>query len=150
MKQLATLTIGLFFGVVSAQAQEQAARADTARNAAPVAPPNPAVLECNTLVGRVTDVFDYPLTGATVMLRGRNNSFSTDAFSTNSDGRYLITSKKPIPRNTVLQVTAGGYNSVEQPLANCKPLDISLELLPGTKLKSDGRIKKTSSTGKIK
>jgi hypothetical protein len=161
MKLLASLACGLLLSA-AAQAQQLAAKPDSVQPAstpaptvtpastADVAPAAPEVLECNTLTGRVADAFDYPLTGATVMLRGRNNSFTTDAFSTNADGRYLITSKKPIPRNTVLQVTAAGYSSVEQPLADCKTLDISLELLPGTKIKSDGRIKKTATAGKVK
>ncbi|GAB2962140.1 hypothetical protein GCM10027048_33160 [Hymenobacter coalescens] len=133
---------------LATQAQQLPARPDTTRSVAPAT--EPAALECTTLTGRVSDKFDYPLTGATVMLRGRGSGFSTDAFSTNAEGRYLVTSKKPIPRDAVLQITAAGYTSLEQPLANCKPLDVTLEPLPGTKFKSDGRIKKTSNTGKIR
>ncbi|OON68215.1 carboxypeptidase-like regulatory domain-containing protein [Hymenobacter sp. CRA2] len=165
MKLLATLTFGLAL-TAAAQAQQLVAQPDSAQAAtapsvtpaaatgapAEVAatPAAPATLECNTLSGRVADAFDYPLTGATVMLRTRDQVFSVDAFSTNGDGRYLITSKKPIPRDAVLQVSAAGYTSVEQPLSSCKPLDISLELLPGTKFKSDGRIKKTATAGKVR
>lgn len=108
------------------------------------------MLECTTLSGRVTDALAYPLTGATIILRTRDNSLSPDAFSTNAEGRYLVTSKKPIPRGAVLLISAAGYTSHEQPLTSCKPVEVTLEPLPGTKFKSNGRIKKTSNTGKIK
>ncbi|RTQ47196.1 carboxypeptidase regulatory-like domain-containing protein [Hymenobacter gummosus] len=167
MKALSVLACGLLL-TAAAQAQQLAAQSDTTQLAAapvaepaaapaaavdpelPTAPAAPATLECNTLAGRVTDAFDYPLTGATVMLRSQGQSFSLDAFSTNADGRYLITSKKPIPRDAVLEVTAAGYSSFTLPLANCRPLDVTLEPLPGTKFKGDGRIKKTAATGKIR
>ncbi|WP_210518991.1 carboxypeptidase regulatory-like domain-containing protein [Hymenobacter terricola] len=106
-------------------------------------------LDCRVLTGRVTDRFDYPLTGASVMLRSRNRALSGDAYITNSEGKYMVTANQAIPRNTVLEVTAAGYSSIEIPLANCKPLDVTLEPLPGTRFKSDGRIKKTKLTGKI-
>ncbi|RAK67968.1 carboxypeptidase-like regulatory domain-containing protein [Hymenobacter edaphi] len=148
MKQLATLVLGLLPLAAAAQTPPTVTRADSSQTVA--APAAPATLECATLTGRVTDAFAYPLTGATVMLRSRDKAFVTDAFSTNAEGRYLVTSKKPIPRDVVLLITAAGYTSLEQPLANCQPLDVTLEPLPGTKFKSDGRIKKTSNTGKIR
>ncbi|MCC3156298.1 carboxypeptidase-like regulatory domain-containing protein [Hymenobacter sp. 15J16-1T3B] len=146
MKHLATLLIGLLPLAAVAQTQPAAARPDSTQNAAA----QPATLGCNMLTGRITDAFAYPLTGATVMLRSRDRSFATDAFSTNAEGRYLVTSKKPIPRDVVLFITAAGYTTLEQPLTNCQPLEVTLEPLPGTKFKSDGRIKKTSNTGKIR
>lgn len=158
MKTLPTLVLGLLLAT-AAQAQQPATPADSARTtpstvtaAAPAADvaPEPARLECTTLTGRVTDAFAYPLTGATVMLRTGDKAYNLDAFSTNSDGRYLLTSKKPIPPNALLQISAAGYTTYEQPLKSCQPLEITLEPLPGTKFKSNGRIKKTASTGKIR
>lgn len=137
MKYLVIFVLSLLSWTASAQA-----RPDTTRTAGAMA--------CNTLSGRVSDAFNNPLTGATVILRSRDKSFAANAYSTNSEGRYLITSKKAIPRDAVLLIWAAGYTNVEQPLTNCQPLDISLEPLPGTKFKSDGRIKKTRSTGKIR
>lgn len=83
------------------------------------------------------------------MLRSRNKGFNTDAFITNAEGQYIVTSKLPIPRNTMLEITAGGYNIFTLPLENCRPIDAALEPLPGTRFKSNGRIKKTSASGKI-
>jgi hypothetical protein len=119
---------------------------------APVQAPAPTPaneLECRVLTGRVTDAMNHPLTGATVMLRSRTKGFNADAFITNAEGQYIVTSKQPIPRNTMLEITAGGYNTFTLPLENCRPIDAALEPLPGTRFKSDGRIKKTSASGKI-
>jgi hypothetical protein len=143
MNALSTLLTagGLFLVPLLGQAQTV-----TTSAAPPVSEgATPAVLECLILTGRVSNAFNAPMSGATVLLRGTNL-----AYSTNSEGKYVLTSKTPLPRNTMLQISAAGYTTVEIPLTNCTPLDISLELLPGTKLKSDGRIKKTSSTGKIR
>ncbi|WP_460547495.1 carboxypeptidase-like regulatory domain-containing protein [Hymenobacter daeguensis] len=113
-------------------------------------PPNsPNELDCRVLTGRVTDAMNHPLMGATIMLRSRSKGFNADAFITNAEGQYIVTSKQPIPRNTVLEISAGGYNTYVLPLENCRPVDAALEPLPGTRFKSDGRIKKTSATGKI-
>ncbi|AYA37779.1 hypothetical protein D3Y59_12435 [Hymenobacter oligotrophus] len=136
MDQRVTLLLG--FGLLLAplfgQAQTTAKPASTQ-----------ALLPCDTLLGRVTNLYDAPLTGATVMLKG-----TTNAFSTNSEGRFILTSKTAIARGALLQISAAGYTSVEQPLVSCAPLDVSLELLPGTRLRADGRIKKTTKTGKIR
>ncbi len=87
--------------------------------------------------------------GATVMLRTGSKSFKIEPAITNAEGQYLLISKQPIPLNTVLELSAGGYNTFSQPLANCQPLEASLEPLPGTRFKNNGRIKKTSASGKI-
>ncbi len=133
-------------------APEASAQAAPAQPAAPApAPPAPPSneLECRVLTGRVTDALNHPLTGATVMLRSRTKGFSVDAFITNAEGQYIVTSKQPIPRNTLLEISAGGYSTFVLPLENCRPIDAALEPLPGTRFKSDGRIKKTSASGKI-
>ena len=120
-----------------------------AQQAAPSAPNQPDEFSCHVLTGRVTDQFAYPLTGATIMLRNPGKGYNPDAFSTNAEGNYIITSKQPIPRNTIIAVTAAGYSSQELPLTDCKPLDVTLVPLEGTRFKADGRIKKTRVTGKI-
>ena len=127
------------------------ARRHPAPAAEPAAAPAPAnSLACQVLTGRVTDPFAYPLTGATVMLRDHSKAFRTDAFSTNAEGEFILTSKQPIPLSTVLEVTAAGYTSFEVPLANCQSLDVTLAPLPGTRFKADGRIKKTAAIGRIR
>ena len=162
MKPLSILTLGLLLLATTTQAQQPNAAKPKPAQAAMVPlpakpeaqatmPGQPSELSCRILTGRVTDKFAYPLMGATVMLRrsGGNKPGTTDAFSTNAEGQYMLTSKQPIPRNTVLEITAAGYTSLEVPLVNCQPLDVTLEPLPGTRFKSDGRIKKTKLSGKI-
>ena len=83
------------------------------------------------------------------MLRSPDKGFKSDAFTTNAEGQYMVTSKQPIFRNLFLEVTAAGYTSVELPLTGCQPLDVTLEPLPGTRFKRDGRIKRTRTSGKI-
>lgn len=106
----------------------------------------PTELECRVLTGRVTDPFAYPLMGATIMLRSPGQGFSPDAFSTNSEGHYIITAKQAIPRNTVMEITAVGYVTLELPLTNCRPLDLTLLPLATTKYKIKLRNKKPSSS----
>lgn len=178
MKYLTTLTLALLLIATGLHAQQpvatNSAKSASAKPVAVPAPPKSAIsvqanpvtqpvapaqstapaspdeLGCNVLTGRVTDMYDHPLMGASVVLRSRNSkSFNTDAFITNAEGQYMVSSKQPIPRNTVLEITAGGYTSFAFPLTNCQPIDASLEPLPGTRFKSDGRIKKTSASGKI-
>ncbi len=161
MKTTSFFTLALLLIAAAGQAQQPTATPDSTQSpatalAAASQPPavSPAVapansLACQVLTGRVTDPFAYPLTGATVMLRDHNKAFRTDAFSTNAEGEFMLTSKQPIPLSTVLEVTAAGYTSFEVPLANCQSLDVTLAPLPGTHFKADGRIKKTAATGRI-
>lgn len=163
MKPLSILTLGLLLLAATTQAQQPGAKPKPAQAAGALppakpearteatVPDQPSELSCRILTGRVTDKFAYPLTGATVMLRrsGGNKPGASDAFSTNAEGQYMLTSKQPIPRNTILEITAAGFTSLEVPLINCQPLDVTLEPLPGTRFKSDGRIKKTKLSGKI-
>ena len=156
MKQLILLSITMLLAAVTTQAQ-QTTSATPALSAAvpspaqPASPPpaQPGELSCRVVTGRVTDMFAYPLTGVTVMLRSHEKGFNTDAFITNAEGQFMVTSKQPILLNTVLEITAAGYTSLTLPLANCQVLDLSLEPLPGTRFKADGRIKKTTAAGKI-
>ena len=164
MKTTVFFTLALLLIAAAGQAQHPTATPDSAQSPAAALPatiqppaassavaPAPATsLACQVLTGRVTDPFAYPLTGATVMLRDHSKAFRTDAFSTNAAGEFMLTSKQPIPRSTVLEITAAGYTSVELPLANCQSLDVTLDPLPGTRFKADGRIKKTAAIGRIR
>lgn len=140
MLRPATLLLSLLPLAAAAQTRPDSSRTTTSGQS--------PMLECATLSGRVTDALASPLTGATIILRTRTGI--TDAFSTNAEGRYLVTSKKPIPRGSTLLISAAGYSSHEQLLSNCQPLDVTLEPLPGTKFKANGKIKRTSNTGKIR
>ncbi|UOQ73564.1 carboxypeptidase regulatory-like domain-containing protein [Hymenobacter cellulosilyticus] len=105
----------------------------------------PASLECSMVTGVVTDEKQQPLTGATVVIVGLN-----DAFSTNSEGQYIVNSKKPLPQSAQVLISAGGYETQKLVLNSCQLPAVSLKLLPGTRFKRDGRIKKTTSTGKVR
>ena len=123
----------------------------------PVAPPAttvpampPSELECRVLTGRVTDPFALPLTGATIMLRSPGKGFTPDAFSTNAEGHYIITAKQAIPLNTVMEITAVGYATLELPLTSCRPLDLTMMPLVSTSYKAKFRTKKTPGNGKVR
>ena len=118
-----------------------------AQQPAPAKPAPPTELGCQVLTGRVTDPFAYPLTGATIMLRSPDKKLGTEAFSTNSEGHYIITLKQPIPRNSTMEVKAVGYAALEVPLANCQPLDLTLTPLAGTTYKLKSRARKARNNG---
>jgi hypothetical protein len=157
------LSLALALTVISAQAQQRPAKPQPApahpatEPAASVAPLPPASaapesndLGCRVLTGRVTNQLNQPLTGASVVVRLPNTKgISIDPSITNAEGQYMVSSRQPIPRNAVLEISAGGYNVFALPLTNCQPVEASLEPLPGTRFKNDGRIKKTSVSGKI-
>ena len=141
MKYLMFLVqLALLLTVTTGWAQQQPA-------AAPAPPPG--VLECQVLTGRVTDPFAYPLTGATIVLRSPNKGFGLEAFSTNSEGHYLVTSRQAIPRNTVMEITAVGYVTLEMPLTSCRPLDLTLTPLT-TSYKAKFRAKKSRNNGRAR
>ena len=146
-------TLALLLMGTAAHAQQPGPKPKPTEASPAAQPTNPTPSEdltCRVLMGRVTDQAAAPLLGASVMLRSQDKAFSVDAFSTNSEGQYMITSKKTIPRNAVLVISAAGYSSYEHPITDCEPLNVTLEVLPGTKFKSDGRIKRTEAAGKIK
>lgn len=133
------LKLTLLLTVTTGWAQQQPAAA---------AATPPSVLECQVLTGRVTDPFAYPLTGATIMLRSPDKGFSPEAFSTNSEGHYLVTARQAIPRNTVMEITAVGYATLEMPLTSCKPLDLTLTPLI-TSYKAKFRARKPRNNGRM-
>ena len=102
------------------------------------------------LTGRITDPFAYPLTGATIMLRSPGQGFSPDAFSTNSEGHYIITAKQAIPRNTMMEITAVGYAPLELLLTNCRPLDLTMTPLVSASYKVKSRTKKPPGNSKVR
>ena len=148
---LAVLTLLLAISPVLAQQVKPGMPASPGAAVALAPPPTlPDELECQVLTGRVTDEFAYPLTGATIMLRNPGKGFSPDAYITNSEGHYIISSKQPIPRNTVMEISAAGYNMLELPLTNCRPLDLTLIPLVSNHSKVKIRTKKPSGSGKMR
>ncbi|GAA4053859.1 hypothetical protein GCM10022409_46100 [Hymenobacter glaciei] len=107
-------------------------------------------LECQVLTGRITDPFANPLTGATIMLRSPNKGFTPEAFGTNSEGHYIITLKQAIPQNTIMEITAVGYLTMQLTLTNCRPLDLTLTPVASTTYKFKSRTKKLNTNSKIR
>lgn len=139
---LILLKLTLLLTAATGQAQQRPAQA-------PAASPSNE-LECRVLTGRVTDPFAFPLTGATIMLRSPGKGFIPDAFSTNAEGHYMVTTKQAIPRNTIMEVTAVGYATLELPLTNCQPLDLTLTPLNSTTYKVKFRTKKSGSSARVR
>lgn len=142
MKYLMILVkLTLLLTATTVQAQQPAA-------APAAATTPPSILECRVLTGRVTDPFDYPLTGAILMLRSPDKGLSSEAFSTNAEGHYLVTARQAIPRNTIMEITAVGYTTLELPLTSCHPLDLTLNPVR-TSYKAKPNAKKRLGNGKM-
>ena len=140
MQRFLPFLCSLLLSISGAALAQQPATVPTDSTAQPGPPPG-----CLSLTGLITNENFQPLTGATVQVQGIN-----DAYSTNSEGRYIVTSKKPLPRPARLKISAIGYETEEFSLNTCIPPDVALRLTPGTRFKRDGRIKKTTTTGKVK
>jgi hypothetical protein len=141
MRRLHLFLIGIFLLLSSGRALAQQPAADSTDSISQPAPPP----SCESLTGLITDENYQPLTGATIQVQGIN-----DAFSTNAEGRYIVVFKKPVLRPVRLKISAAGYETQEFALSSCLPPNVALRLVPGTRFKRDGRIKKTTATGKIK
>ena len=145
-----SVTLGMLLLIAPAVHAQQPTPVPDSAASITKAPAQAAELGCLVLTGRVTDPFAYPLTGATIMMRAPGKGFTPDAFSTNAEGHYIITSKQAIARNTVLEVTAPGYITLALTLVNCQPLDITLTPLAGLHYKTNGRSKKPRPAGRLR
>ncbi|MCC2545938.1 carboxypeptidase-like regulatory domain-containing protein [Hymenobacter sp. BT175] len=96
----------------------------------------PGGIACPYFMGVVLDGHNVPVVGATVGVKGTKTLIST-----NGEGRYVIELPGTDSRPSTLQVSAGGYQSREIHLQDCQSLTISLEPLPGTRIKQRGRLK---------
>ena len=134
----------LLLTAVNARAQQPAAHSATTLATLP------NELECQVLTGRITDPFANPLSGASIMLRSPGKGFSADAFSTNAEGHYMVTTRQAIPRNTIMEITAVGYTTLELPLTNCRPLDLTMTPRVSAKYKIKSRAKKPSGSGRTR
>lgn len=139
-----SVKLALLLTAVNARAQQPAAHPATTLATLP------NELECQVLTGRITDPFANPLPGATIMLRGLGKCFSSEAFSTNAEGHYMVTTKQAIPRNTIMEITAVDYNTLELPLTNCRPLDLTMTPRVSVKYKVKSRAKKPSGSGRAR
>ncbi|OON68220.1 carboxypeptidase-like regulatory domain-containing protein [Hymenobacter sp. CRA2] len=94
------------------------------------------------LQGQVLTEDSRPLPGATIRVASNKQ-----VYITNSEGYFSFTSPQPAEE---VQVSLAGYDETKAQLRRGPVTPISLKLLPGTRFKADGRIKKTDSTGKIR
>lgn len=84
-----------------------------------------------TIQGQVLNEEGQPLPGATILIKGTKH-----VFSTNADGFYAFPSTLPAQR---VQVSLLGYTEAELSVRLGSTNAVTLQLLPGTRIKHGGR-----------
>jgi CarboxypepD_reg-like domain len=120
-----TLCACLLLLATSAKAQTLAST-----NAANTAA-SPASEPIGIIKGQVLNEDGQPLPGATILIKGTKN-----VFSTNAEGTYSFPSALPAQR---VQVSLLGYSEAEMSVRVGSTNAVTLQLLPGTRIKHGGR-----------
>ncbi|RTQ47190.1 carboxypeptidase-like regulatory domain-containing protein [Hymenobacter gummosus] len=91
--------------------------------------PNPEIV--GLIKGQVLNEDGQPLPGATILIKGTKN-----VFSTNAEGAYSFPSTLPAQR---VQISLLGYTEAEMSVRVGSANAVTLQLLPGTRIKHGGR-----------
>lgn len=93
----------------------------------PIAPmPAPAAIQ-----GQVIDEDGQPLPGATILIKGTKH-----VCSTNADGLFTLLTARPSEQ---VRVSMLGYTEAELSMRTDSPNAVTLQLLPGTRIKHGGK-----------
>ncbi|KAA9333130.1 carboxypeptidase-like regulatory domain-containing protein [Hymenobacter busanensis] len=132
MRFLLTSALGLLLAFSHAATAQSADPTERIALAQPTATPTAAPMQ--TVRGQVIDEDGLPLPGATVFVKS-----TRQVYSTNADGYYTFN----VTSNTaqVVQVSMVGYSDVEMTVRRQNANPVTLELLPGTRIKQTGRNK---------
>lgn len=123
MKHFTHLAIFALFSLLPSAAAAQTAASKAASPTVPISTisdSDTVISGPRVLTGTILGVRDQPLAGATVSVVTEPNK----AGITNSVGGYVLRSTVESP---VLRVSYAGYQAVELPIINSKPLVIRLE-----------------------
>ncbi|RAK67971.1 carboxypeptidase-like regulatory domain-containing protein [Hymenobacter edaphi] len=99
--------------------------------ASPVAPGLPANQADQVIRGQVINEDGQPLPGATIIIKGTRH-----VCSTNADGLFSLPSTRPTEQ---VRVSLLGYTEAELAVRPGTPNAVTLQLLPGTRIKHGGR-----------
>lgn len=117
------LTLGLGLLLVSGQT----GWAQTTPSAAATSQP------CAAYSGRITSD-GKPLSGASVFVKG-----TSTIVITNEEGFFTLPAK--VAQSPTLSVSAAGYAPQEATFTSCTPLELNMQILPGTRIKQRGKRK---------
>ncbi len=100
-----------------------------------VVPAPPEATTCKIVNGQVLDENNRPLVGASIGIVG-----TRELNSTNSEGYYnFVLPVRDEPAPVTLRFSAAGYTEQELPVAQCTLPVVTLQLLPGTRVKQGKR-----------
>ena len=121
----------------TARAQRPKAAGPPRRNAAATPPknvvrPTRARLACPPLGGQVFDPNGAPLLGATLLVKG-----TQQVYVTNAEGRFELTA--PVYQGQVLAVQAAGFAGLDVPLVDCTLPRLVLARASGARIKRNGK-----------
>ncbi|GAB3829197.1 carboxypeptidase-like regulatory domain-containing protein [Hymenobacter jeollabukensis] len=123
---LSLTLLALVFPLTSALAQTAPALPATA-----VAPGLPADHSAQVIKGQVIDEDGQPLPGATIIIKGTRH-----VCSTNADGVFSLPSAHPSEQ---VRVSLLGYTEADMAVRSGTANAVTLQLLPGTRIKHGGR-----------
>ena len=103
-----------------------------ARLPAPARPAKPARLACALAGSQVFDANGQPLAGATLLVKGTQRVYVTDA-----NGQFQFTD--PVYQGQVLVIDAAGYTTREVSLTDCTLPRLVLDQAPGARIKRSGK-----------
>ncbi|RTQ47189.1 hypothetical protein EJV47_20050 [Hymenobacter gummosus] len=131
-----TLLLALLVWASGAQAQQRPATparkpAERLALSEPAAAPAPAANVTYALQGQVLNEEGQPLPGATVFVKSNKQ-----VYITNAEGYFVFNSPRP---NETVSVTMAGYSEAELQLRRGNADAVTLQLLPGTRIKRSGR-----------
>jgi hypothetical protein len=119
----------LLLGLGLSLATARPAAAQTLPNGAASVPSAP----CGAFSGRVTSS-SKPLSGASVLVKGTNIILIT-----NEEGFFTLPPK--VVQFPTLAISAAGYAPQDLTLSSCAPLEVDMQILPGTRIKKHGKRK---------
>lgn len=98
---------------------------------AQTSPPDAASAPAATISGQVINEDGQPLPGATVLVKG-----TKQVCSTNADGLFSLPSPRPAEQ---VRVSLLGYTEAELSIRSGTTNAVTLQLLPGTRIKHGGK-----------
>jgi len=119
----------ILLGLGLSLAGARPATAQTLPSSAASAPSAP----CGAFSGRISSG-GKPLTGASIFVKGTNIILIT-----NEEGFFTLPPK--VVQFPTLSISAAGYAPQDLTLSSCAPIEVDMQILPGTRIKQHGKRK---------